>query len=200
MIPTIQNLESRRLLSATLASGVLTITGTAKKDEISVSLSSDGTTYTVKEKTAKNRFKKAKTTTTTFTASEVTSLVIDAGAGNDSVTLRGTRKTPFALAALITGGAGNDKLVGGAGNDTIKRRRRRRRPLRQRRHRPPQRRRRRGPSSRRRRASTRSTAATMTTCSSARATTRSTSSTAGPTAARPARPTATRRSPTPMRR
>lgn len=120
MIPTIQNLESRRLLTAVLAEGVLTVTGTSKKDDVTVTLSRDGDTITVKEKTQKNRFKKATTTSTEFAAADVTSLIVNAGAGNDSVSLRGgTKDSPFSLAALINGEAGNDRLSGAAGNDTI---------------------------------------------------------------------------------
>jgi len=114
----IDNLEQRRLLSAVLASGVLTVTGAAKNDEISVSLSKDGTTLTVSE-SAGSRFKHPAPTKTTFAAADVTSLVINAGAGNDNVSLNGSYKTPFSLAATINGEDGNDNLKGGAGNDTI---------------------------------------------------------------------------------
>ena len=120
MIPTIQNLESRRLLTSALADGVLTVTGTAKKDDITVSLSSDGATITVKQRSQKNRFKKATTTSTDYVAADVTSLIVNAGAGNDKVSLRGGSKdSPFAIAALINGEAGDDNLSGAAGNDTI---------------------------------------------------------------------------------
>lgn len=42
-------------------------------------------------------------------------LIIDAGDGNDSVTVDKDVKTPL----LIAGGAGNDFIIGGSGNDTI---------------------------------------------------------------------------------
>ena len=118
MSPMIQSLESRRLLSSTLAGGVLTVTGTAKNDAITVSLSSDGTTITVKERSG-SRFKKSAATTTTYAASDVTSLVINGGDGNDKIAVKGSRKTPFVVPATIDAGAGNDTVKGGAEADTI---------------------------------------------------------------------------------
>lgn len=113
------SLEERRLLSAVLDdAGVLTVTGTAKNDQIVVSLSFDGSTITVIE-SAGSRFKKSTPTKTTFAVADVKSLVIDALAGNDNVMLKGARDVPFEIPALINGGDGNDKLSGGAGNDTI---------------------------------------------------------------------------------
>ncbi len=119
MTPMFQPLESRQLLSAVLSAGTLTVTGTAKNDRISITLSKDLATVTVKE-TSGSRFRKGTTTSTDFTAADVTSIVVNAGAGNDSVALRGgKRSTPFAVAATINGDAGNDNLAGAAGNDTI---------------------------------------------------------------------------------
>lgn len=119
MSPMFQPLEARQLLSAVLTDGVLTVTGTAKNDVISVSLSRDLSTITVKE-TAGNRFRKGSTTTNTFTAADVTSIIVNAGAGNDAVSLGGgTRTSPFAVAATLNGEAGNDKLSGAAGNDSL---------------------------------------------------------------------------------
>lgn len=118
MSPVFQPLEARQLLSAVVADGVLTVTGTAKNDRIVVSLSSDGETLTVSEASG-NRFRKKATTTTEFAAADVSSVVVNAGAGNDSVTLKGTRKTPFSIGATINGDAGNDNLIGGAGADSI---------------------------------------------------------------------------------
>jgi len=51
----IQTLEDRRLLTATLASGVLTIEGTRRNDAITVSLSTDGTTINVSEAKSRGR-------------------------------------------------------------------------------------------------------------------------------------------------
>lgn len=119
MSPMFQPLEARQLLAAALADGVLTVTGTAKNDRVSIVLSRDGDTITVSE-TSGNRFRKGTTTRTEFAAADVTSIVVNAGAGNDSVTLAGgTRSTPFAVAATINGDAGNDNLSGAAGSDSI---------------------------------------------------------------------------------
>lgn len=114
----VQNLESRQLLSADLTAGVLTITGTAKNDDIVVSLNSAGDTITVKER-ASSRFKRGSVTTTTFDAVDVTSIVVNAGAGNDSVTLKGTRSTALEIAASLVGGDGNDRLSAAGGADTV---------------------------------------------------------------------------------
>jgi hypothetical protein len=114
----IQSLESRQLLSAALDAGVLTVTGTSKRDNIVVSLSKDGTTIDVSERSG-SRFKKGKATVTSFAAGDVTKVVVDAGAGNDRVVLWGGRKNPFSVAGLINGGAGDDRLSGAAGNDTL---------------------------------------------------------------------------------
>ncbi|MCR5662727.1 MAG: hypothetical protein K6G50_11470 [bacterium] len=51
----------------------------------------------------------------TYTSSEARTLIIDAGSGNDNVTVDEDVK----MALNITGGAGNDNIVGGAGNDVI---------------------------------------------------------------------------------
>jgi Ca2+-binding RTX toxin-like protein len=114
-----QPLEARQLLAAALVDGVLTVTGTAKNDRISIVLSRNGDTITVSE-TSGNRFRKGTTTKTDFVADDVTSIIVNAAAGNDSVALGGgARRTPFALSATINGDSGNDSLTGAAGNDTI---------------------------------------------------------------------------------
>jgi Ca2+-binding RTX toxin-like protein len=148
MSKPIESLESRTLLSATLAGGVLTITGTDQADEIKISVSKDGKSLAVKEEVESDAaddsaggdvvrpFHKgggklgrgkhddgddndADETVTTFTLADVKSIVINAGAGNDHVSLGGTRKAPLSIAAEINGGDGNDNLRGGAGNDSI---------------------------------------------------------------------------------
>lgn len=136
----IQQLEDRRMLSATVSGGVLTVEGTSGNDQITVSLSSDGTTLTVSEAKARRFGRSGKATTTTFTLADtpVNSIVVNAGAGNDTVNLRGaTRRAELGIAATLNGGdgndnlrggsladalnggAGDDNLAGGAGNDTV---------------------------------------------------------------------------------
>ena len=58
-------------------------------------------------------------TTTEFTLADVDSIVVNAGAGNDQVTLRGRRKSLLNIPAAINGGADNDHLRGGSANDVI---------------------------------------------------------------------------------
>jgi Ca2+-binding RTX toxin-like protein len=119
--PFFECLESRRLLAHNighnpgggkppasddgieLVSGALTITGSNKSDRIVVS--SDGTNVTVK-------FNKQ---TETFLATDVTSITIDGGSGNDKIDIA----EEVTGTATITGGAGNDRINGGGGADDI---------------------------------------------------------------------------------
>ena len=57
-------------------------------------------------------------TVTRFAASSVTSIVVNAGDGNDRVWLKGNRKSPFTVKATINGGAGDDRLAGGGRGTT----------------------------------------------------------------------------------
>jgi len=116
----IENLEDRRLLSATLTSGLLTVTGTAKNDRIA--LTTKGTDLTVQVGKTK----------TTFKTADVKSLVVKALGGNDLIDLA---KSPVgatvdagdgndvvlgtALADVVTAGKGNDYVFAGAGNDSL---------------------------------------------------------------------------------
>jgi Ca2+-binding RTX toxin-like protein len=124
-----EQLESRRLMdgTATLAAGVLTITGTDRNDVIVVGLDrKDATRLDVRI----NHISQA------FDLEMIGSVVVDAGAGNDVVLVseRGGRLfLPFKVDAgagndivatgsgndVIVGGTGNDKLSGGAGDDQI---------------------------------------------------------------------------------
>ena len=97
-----ENLENRRLLSATLTKGLLTVTGTAKNDSIHVA--KQGQNLNVQIGRAKQTFKLA----------DVKSLVVKALAGNDTVTFGyGT------IGANIDAGDGNDRVIGTSSNDTI---------------------------------------------------------------------------------
>lgn len=99
----VEELEGRRLLSASLSGGVLTITGTASADAITVSVS--GTTLTVSDNG----------TPSTFTVSSVTSIVLNLGDGNDTATLAASVTAP----GNFYGGDGDDTLRGGSGADTF---------------------------------------------------------------------------------
>jgi Ca2+-binding RTX toxin-like protein len=149
----IEPLETRTLLAANLAGGVLTVTGTDQNDHVKIFVSRDGTKLVVKDQSAddsdsdsagkvsalrKGGGKVAPKPvgngkrgpkgggsddngagTTEFVLADVDSIVINAGAGNDQVTLRGRRKALLDLPATINGGDGNDHLRGGAADDVI---------------------------------------------------------------------------------
>lgn len=108
-----EDLESRTLMTAapldvsevTDANGglQLRVLGTAGNDTINVVATADGLTFS------------AKTGWTATYAKHYASLSIDAGAGDDTVTLASN----LAVNAILFGGAGNDKLTGGAGDDRL---------------------------------------------------------------------------------
>jgi Ca2+-binding RTX toxin-like protein len=116
----IENLENRRLLSASLANGVLTVTGTTGNDRIAVT--PNGTDLNVQIGKTKQTFK----------AADVKSLVVKSLAGNDTIDLA---KSPVgatvdagdgndlvigtALADVVTAGKGNDYVFSLAGNDSV---------------------------------------------------------------------------------
>ena len=121
----LETLEGRRLLTAALVDGVLTVNGTAGNDVLTLAQTADG-----KVKVVTGEKKKA--VTQTFDAALVTKVVIAAGRGNDRVTAA-TLKMPMSVNAgdgndrveagmaadVVLGGAGNDTLLGAAGNDTL---------------------------------------------------------------------------------
>jgi Ca2+-binding RTX toxin-like protein len=97
----IEELEGRRMLSASISGGILRVAGTKHADVIEVSRSGSSIDVTI------NGVNKV------FNASGVTGVIVKAGGGNDLVRNR------TSLPALLLGGAGNDTLVGGSGSDTI---------------------------------------------------------------------------------
>ncbi|HEX4797526.1 MAG TPA: hypothetical protein VH370_27275 [Humisphaera sp.] len=108
----IENLENRRLLSATLSSaGVLIVNGTAAADEINITRDLTHHQLVVKQELRGGGAE----STRRFDLTKVKSIVVNAGAGNDEVVLG----SQLPIAALINGGDGNDELIGGAGNDSI---------------------------------------------------------------------------------
>src|SRR5687768_11449070 len=126
-------LESRRLLAATLADGLLTVAGTANNDTISVYLT-PGSTTTISVKHGSN--------VQTFNRSAVQKITVDTRNGHDRVTIDAAIALPITLRGAggndtltggggdyldageghdaISGSAGNDNMVGGSGVDTIK--------------------------------------------------------------------------------
>ncbi|MDB5322150.1 MAG: hypothetical protein JWN40_3781 [Phycisphaerales bacterium] len=91
--------------SATLSGGILTIAGDSAANTINVTLNAAGN-YRVVVGTQINQ---------TFSFSAVSSIIIQAGAGNDIVTIG----NGITIAAEIHGAEGNDIVQGGGGNDMI---------------------------------------------------------------------------------
>lgn len=101
----IETLETRRLMSASLSGGVLTVNGTDNIDNIDLSLSN-----------GKIVVKRNNVVEGQFTATAVNSYKIYAKNGNDKVVLASNIYKP----GTIEGGIGNDELRGGSGNETLK--------------------------------------------------------------------------------
>jgi Ca2+-binding RTX toxin-like protein len=101
----IENLEGRRMMSVTApVNGVLTITGTPNADTIVVS-QQDAATIRVQDTDGSVQF---------FAGSSVTRIVVNAGAGNDTVRLTNTNER-----STLNGEAGDDRLEGGPSADVI---------------------------------------------------------------------------------
>ena len=101
--PIIEAMEERRLLSASLEAGVLTVEGTPANDVITVNVTPGRIQVNV------NGEKK------NFKTKGVKLIEVDAGAGNDKVQLG----SKVRIAARILGEAGNDTILGGRGNDQL---------------------------------------------------------------------------------
>src|SRR4051812_42304442 len=98
----IEYLETRRLLSASVANGILTVTGTEKADHINVV--QRGAAIIVHQGSSTSRFSKK---------DHITKIVINAQGGNDQI------KVTSRVAATIDGGDGNDLILGGSGDDLL---------------------------------------------------------------------------------
>src|SRR4051794_11017384 len=97
-----EQLENRRLLSATLAAGgALTITATAGDDVVGVAIRSGVMRVDINGTLSK------------FNAASVTSVAIDLSDGNDRLDVA------MAFPVYVAAGVGNDTLVGGSGNDSF---------------------------------------------------------------------------------
>ena len=101
----IEQVESRRLLSATLNGRELEIVGTAGDDVVTVWVNKAATRVIVQDNGVESSFR----------ASRVRALEIDTFAGNDLITLGEN----LFLGGDIDAGAGNDTVFGGSGNDDI---------------------------------------------------------------------------------
>src|SRR5690242_3532156 len=98
----IEGLESRRMLSASLNHGFLTVAGTSGDDVIRVSLS--GGKLTVNVNGERRRFGRG----------GVRGIKVSGGKGADDV-----RVSKVSIASTLAGGSGDDSLVGGSGNDDL---------------------------------------------------------------------------------
>jgi hypothetical protein len=107
--PLLEALEQRRLLSASLDNGVLTISGTDAADDIEIHLQIDDPgTLVVEEGDVQQ----------TFALADVTKIVADGGAGDDRIRID-DRFGTIAVPVQFSGGAGTDELRGGAGADLL---------------------------------------------------------------------------------
>jgi len=122
-----EGLEGRRLLSATVVNGVLTVVGSNKSDNISVSVdAADATMLDVSENGV----------VTQFALAGLTGISMSGGNGNDTMAVdesHGAVMLPVTMSGgngkdgltggsgddVLDGGNGNDVLVGGAGNDHL---------------------------------------------------------------------------------
>jgi Ca2+-binding RTX toxin-like protein len=108
VLGSIEALEPRRLLTAALTNGILTITGTSKADLLIVTEDSANVFVSLNGATS-----------TPFDASQIKSLSIDLAGGNDRTFMQDKGKLPLRIPALIMGSKGNDTLRGGLKNDTL---------------------------------------------------------------------------------
>ena len=98
----IEYLESRRLLSASVSNGTLTITGTDHADRINVV--QRGAAIIVHQGSSISRFGKK---------AHISKILVNALGGNDSI------KITSKIGASVDGGDGNDLIVGGNGADVL---------------------------------------------------------------------------------
>ena len=105
----IEGLESRQLRSVTptLAEGVLTLAGTDQKDAVVLTVNAEGM---LDVKSGRDLF--------SYSVADLTKIVVNAGAGNDKITVR-ENEGPLLVDMVVDGGEGNDAIQTGSGNDII---------------------------------------------------------------------------------
>jgi Ca2+-binding RTX toxin-like protein len=111
LFAAMQQLEDRRLLSATLVDGVLSVQGTDDADQIIVSLNTSDPLATKLDV-------KLNDVVTSFDLATVTSMEISGGNGADLLKIDETAGA-ITISAKLLGGNGKDVLVGGSGNDRL---------------------------------------------------------------------------------
>ena len=115
VFPMFQPLEERRLLSAAVEAGILTVVGTDANDTISVGLNAtDNTKLDVNINGTTSSFALLNADTT----AAITGIKISGGNGDDKISIDQTNGG-ITLPATLVGGNGQDSLTGGAGNDVL---------------------------------------------------------------------------------
>ena len=120
-------LESRRLLSATLVDGTLTVLGTPLWDDIRVYRRPGPTDAPVYAVEIGPRDGRRPTLTWEFPLQDVRSVVVRSGSGDDVVDLgaatfplpRSTEYGPLTVPSRVDSGIGNDRVYGGTSRDMI---------------------------------------------------------------------------------
>lgn len=104
----VEGLEGRRLLSAALVNGVLTVNGTAGADRIEV------------ERPSADRLRvEVNGARRTFAYAAVQRIDVNALAGNDEVRVEDEGSDAVNKPTRLSGGDGHDRIEGGAGPDAI---------------------------------------------------------------------------------
>lgn len=110
----VESLEERRLLAATVEGGILIVTGTARSDNINVSLDSGESSFRVRIRTG------GAEDIQNVPLAGVTGIRILAGSGNDEVEVEDINEPGnLQLPVSVIGGNGNDSLHGSAGDDSV---------------------------------------------------------------------------------
>lgn len=109
---TVESLESRTLLSATLSGGTLLIDGTRRSDSIEIYTGADPTNRIVVVVNGVGD---------TFRASAVKNIVVNAGLGDDQINTGALpgQAVRVSKPATLLGGSGNDEIHANAANTTI---------------------------------------------------------------------------------
>jgi Ca2+-binding RTX toxin-like protein len=108
MLHSIETLDARRLLSVSINTGVVMVTGTTGDDVITLEHRADVAKIVVT----------VNGTETPFTASEVTKIIVSSGDGNDKIVCS-SRDGGMWVPTYLRSGNGNDTVRGGYGKDTI---------------------------------------------------------------------------------
>src|SRR5207237_5812528 len=114
-LPVFQQLEERRLLSAAVDAGILSVVGTDANDTIKIGLNAtDNTKVDVNVNGTISSFALLNADTT----AAITGIKVSGGNGNDLIAIDQTNGG-ITLPATLIGGNGQDTLIGGAGNDVL---------------------------------------------------------------------------------